>query len=190
MSRFQPVKQIPSPGRSPGIRDAEAPGENPKDSYGLAKVPLDIIPASSLIMKAVGLAVGDIKYGPLNWRKTKVQLRIYLGAMLRHTYALLDGQDIDPGTGAPHIAMIEACAAIISDAMYGGAGCVDNRPLPGLGGELMDEMNDFIKEMRILSQEKDSARSSTTSVPARRNKRVPSNTIRVPKRNRRSGLGY
>lgn len=161
---LKPVAQKVSPGRLPGIRPFTTEGQNPKDGYGLAKVPLSLVPSAAKTMIAVGLAVGDIKYGAYNWRKTKVRLRVYIEALMRHCDELLDGEDIDPECGAPHVAMIGANFAILADAMYGGAGCVDDRPLPGLGAELIREMNDFVKELTRLTQEASNADSRTTSV--------------------------
>jgi len=80
------------------------------------------------------------KYGPFNWRVAGVQALVYLGALRRHLYALLDGEDYDPKTGKHHGGYIMACMAIYLDALVSGR-LIDNRPIPGKTGALIQMLN-------------------------------------------------
>jgi hypothetical protein len=48
------------------------------------------------------LAFGANKYGDNNWRGGLRYLRI-CGAILRHLFAIMRGEDIDPESGLPHV---------------------------------------------------------------------------------------
>ena len=124
-----------------GLRPTDEVGDNPKDKYGLAKVPFSVIPASSLVFMAQAMKIGAKKYGIHNWRVAKVQGRIYLEAAFRHLLALMDGEDFDPVTGIHHGGFIMATTGIYLDAMVNN-GLIDNRVLPGRAGELISVFND------------------------------------------------
>lgn len=55
---------------------------------------------------------------------------------MRHIMAILDGEDLDQESGAPHQAHVAACMAIILDAAEVG-NLVDDRPLAGTASDLM-----------------------------------------------------
>jgi hypothetical protein len=124
-----------------GIRPTSESGMNPKDIYGLAKVPLSLNSIPGQILMAMGKKIGAIKYGEYNYRVAKVQGRVYLEALQRHTGLLLDGEDFDRDTGYPHICFILACADIVADAWVNGF-LIDTRPLPSRAGELMALLNE------------------------------------------------
>lgn len=124
-----------------GIRPSTEIGQNPKDNYGLAKVPLSLNSPIGQILMAIGKKVGAQKYGEYNYRVAKVQSRVYLEALQRHTTLLLDGEDFDRDTGYPHICFVLACADIVADAWVNGY-LIDTRPLPGRAGELMALLNE------------------------------------------------
>lgn len=63
----------------------------------------DLISPLALDELAKVLAFGAKKYEPYNWAKGIKYTRI-LGAILRHTYAYLRGESVDPETGINHIA--------------------------------------------------------------------------------------
>jgi hypothetical protein len=48
------------------------------------------------------LTMGSIKYAPNNWKL--VERRRYVGALLRHISAYLQGEALDPETGCSHLA--------------------------------------------------------------------------------------
>jgi len=109
---------------------------NPKQAFGDKKVPLGLVPSSALIYLGRSFKEGARKYGPLNWRVTKVEAMTYVHAALRHIYSYVDGEDIDPESNNPHIAHAMACLAILADATETD-NLIDNRPTPGRAGALL-----------------------------------------------------
>lgn len=105
---------------------------NPKQRYGDLKPAVHLVPPALTLGAAKALKEGAIKYGPYNWRDTKVELMTYIAGSLRHLYALLDGEDVDPEspTGKLHMEGLAANAAIMLDAWYGNF-VIDNRPTKG-----------------------------------------------------------
>ncbi len=101
--------------------------ESPKVAQGAAKTPLALIPPVAADATAKVHQFGAERYGPWNWRENKVPLMTYLHAMRRHLDAVLDGQDLDPDSGLPHVAHVAASCNIIMDAAAFGT-LVDDRP--------------------------------------------------------------
>jgi hypothetical protein len=89
---------------------------NPKDRLGVKKVPLRLVPMVAVVWESLAFQEGARKYGEFNWRNRGVRRSVYCEAILRHTFALLAGEDIDPDSGLPHEAKIRACCAIMLDA--------------------------------------------------------------------------
>lgn len=124
-----------------GLRtDSKGDGMNPKDIYGLAKVALGWWPETATVMGAYGIQFGGVDYGPYNYRVANVLALVYLEAIDRHLKALKDGEDFDKKRGAPHICFILAGAAIYADAWLHGS-LIDNRPVKGMTGELIEALN-------------------------------------------------
>ena len=100
---------------------------NPKAKFGDEKVPLHLFPPVAMELIALVMKNGAEKYGPYNWRLTKVKSSTYYAAMLRHLTAYFEGQDIDPESGKPHLAHVAASVCILLDA--DSKGClIDDRP--------------------------------------------------------------
>lgn len=139
----KPVTVSTVPNLVVGLRPslARITGNNPKDRYGLAKVPFSLIPESASVFLALGLKHGARKYGPFNWRVEPVQGRVYLEAARRHLALLLDGEDFDRDTGIHHGAFILATVAIYMDAMVQGT-LIDNRAVAGRTGDLVALFNE------------------------------------------------
>lgn len=114
---------------------------NPKDLEGNKKPRISLVPPSSIIHLANSFKEGADKYGAYNWRTNKVQLMIYLDAIMRHVLAIIDGEDIDPESkvGKLHIDGVLASAAVVIDALEGG-NLIDNRPPKGNAGELIRKL--------------------------------------------------
>lgn len=109
---------------------------NPKQAYGDLKVPLALVPSTAIILMGQAFKEGARKYGPFNWREKSVEGMTYAHASLRHLMAWIDGEEIDPESGNPHLAHVLACVAIMVDAAA--TGCLlDNRPPKGVAGELL-----------------------------------------------------
>lgn len=118
-------------------------GVNPKDILGMKKPPLRLVPPALLLYVSRVMGLGAKKYGPYNWRTEgqPVRYTVYLEAMLRHVLSALDGEEIDPESGQPHVAHAAACAAIILDAGSLGQ-LVDDRPAKGKAAELIAAMTE------------------------------------------------
>ena len=102
---------------------------DPKKSQGDKKPQLQLIPPALNNEVAKALLRGSQKYGVYNWRENKVEVMTYLGAMKLHIDQFLNGEDIDPDTGAHHLGCVAAGCGIVLDARQYGT-LVDNRPPP------------------------------------------------------------
>ena len=110
----------------------ETKDTNPKDAVGGLKLPLHLVPTTGIAIASLAFLEGALKYGRLNWRETGVKATVYIDACKRHLDAWLEGEEVAPDTGTPHLANAIACIMIIVDARaagkldddrnYGGAG--------------------------------------------------------------------
>lgn len=107
---------------------------DPKMAYGERKPSLALIPGSALVEIANAMALGNRKYGPANWRVDPVEALVYANALLRHMEAWIDGETMDPESGANHLGHAAANAIILLDAGFCGS-LIDNRPPAGKTGE-------------------------------------------------------
>jgi len=103
---------------------------NPKDIQATRKVALGLLPAAGKIYGALAMAQGAAKYGPYNWRDSKVLTTVYLDAIERHLEAIYDGEWCAKDSNVPHLGHIIAGAAIILDA-NGVGNLVNDLPPPG-----------------------------------------------------------
>lgn len=84
------------------------PLSSPKraERHDTKKLPLHLIPTGPLSDVARVFAFGNSKYkDPYGWRNGLEATRV-ISAILRHTLALLSGEDIDPESGIHHCAHI------------------------------------------------------------------------------------
>lgn len=105
----------------------EAGLTDPKGEAGKLKCPLHLLPPTAMSQTAWVLALGAHKYGPWNWRGSKVEAMTYVGAIMRHLSAWTSGEDLDPESGKSHLAHIAAGCSILMDATHVG-NLIDNRP--------------------------------------------------------------
>lgn len=112
---------------------------NPKTLAGAKKVPLHLVPPSFIIQTSRAMELGAKKYGPYNWRDKAVPVLTYLAAAQRHILSYQDGEELDPESGAPHLAHAAACMAIVLDAQQVGM-LIDDRPKAGRTGQLIQEL--------------------------------------------------
>jgi hypothetical protein len=112
---------------------------NPKQANGDKKVKVQYIPPSAIIALGEALGEGGVKYGPFNWRDKPVEVLTYVGGMLRHLLAYMDGEDVDPEGGKLHLGGLMANAAILVDATHCGT-IIDNRPKKGHSGDRIREL--------------------------------------------------
>lgn len=122
----------------PGVKSVSGSVQpaNPKQLYGDKKLPVHLVPPALVLEASLNMGDGAEKYGAYNYRDSKVEAMTYVGAMQRHLFSYLDGEDVDPESkrGATHLGAIAACVAILVDARNSGK-LIDNRPAKGTAGE-------------------------------------------------------
>lgn len=106
---------ITAPACENGCSLPDAPTD-PKGEAGKLKCPLWLIPSHPMEEAAWIHGLGAEKYGPWNWRDTKVAASVYVSAILRHLNAWRSGEDLDPESGRSHLAHIIAGCNIVMDA--------------------------------------------------------------------------
>lgn len=109
---------------------------NPKTRFGIKKPSFRLIPGAAIVHEAVVFMLGAAKYGAFNWRKNQVSASVYVDAALRHIESWHDGEEVDPESGASHLAHARACLAIILDALETG-NLIDDRPPAGVTSMLI-----------------------------------------------------
>lgn len=70
--------------------------------YDSSKTPLNLLDPSALEGLGAVLAFGAEKYSANNWKKGLSYSRI-IASMLRHIFAIMKGEYIDPESNLPHI---------------------------------------------------------------------------------------
>lgn len=71
--------------------------------YDSGKPQMDLLDAYAIEQLAAVLTYGATKYERENWRKG-ISVRRLLAAAMRHLFALMRGEDVDPDTGLSHAA--------------------------------------------------------------------------------------
>lgn len=117
--------------------DSIMESRNPKDLQGIKKPSLGLLPAAGLIHGAMAAKNGADKYGPYNWRDQKIAATVYLDAILRHVYCVIDREDYCPKSLAHHLGHVIAGASIYLDAMETG-NLIDDRPTSGCASSVID----------------------------------------------------
>lgn len=84
--------------------------------YDGEKPRMDLLDPLALEGLAKVLTFGAQKYAAHNWRKGIANTRL-LAALLRHTFAIMRGEDIDPESGYPHIDHVGCCWMFLSNNM-------------------------------------------------------------------------
>lgn len=77
---------------------------------------MELLDQQALEGLAKVLTFGAKKYAAHNWRGGLTYSRL-LGAALRHTFAILRGEDIDPESGLPHVDHLGCCWMFLSNMM-------------------------------------------------------------------------
>ena len=112
---------------------------NPKDLIGITKPGVAYISNIAIFFEGVVMALGAVKYGAFNWRKSKVQASIYYDAARRHMDLWYDGEDDDIETKVSHLASARANLGILIDAMELGM-LIDDRPKSGKLGAVLKRL--------------------------------------------------
>lgn len=105
---------------------------NPKQAFADNKIPVHLWPPVATYLGALGLLDGACKYGRANWRESGVLASTYYSALNRHINAWLEGENLDPDSGVPHLGHALACLAILVDAQMTGQ-LTDDRNYRGEG---------------------------------------------------------
>lgn len=84
--------------------------------YDDGKLPFDLLDPVALAGLAEVLKFGANKYASWNWAKGISYTRL-IAALLRHTFAILRGELIDPESGLPHINHVGCCWMFLSHHM-------------------------------------------------------------------------
>lgn len=122
---------------------------NPKDAIGSDKLPLHLWPEAATALGCLGLLDGALKYGRANFRAIGVRSTIYVDACRRHLNAWIEGEDLDPDSGLPHLSHALACLAILVDAQAAGK-LNDDRQFPGGYRALVTELTPHVARLRAL----------------------------------------
>lgn len=85
-----------------------------------------LVPPRALEEEGKVWTFGAKKYSYWNWTKGIHYVRI-LSAILRHTMALMAGQDVDPESGLHHAAHIRCCAGMLIEFHYANRTDLDDR---------------------------------------------------------------
>lgn len=129
--------------------ELESKPSNPKDIIGSDKLPLSLVPDTTIAYLTLGHLEGMLKYGLVNWRQCGVRNSIYLDALARHIAKYKNGEWEDPNTKVPHLANALACLSIIVDAYECGK-LIDDRPKSAPVASLIDKFSDKVKHLKKL----------------------------------------
>jgi hypothetical protein len=100
----------------PPINLNNMPKIEPGTKYDQEKPRVDLLDPLALEGIANVLAFGARKYAAHNWRGGISYSRL-LGAILRHTFAILKGEDTDPESGLPHVDHLGCSVLFLSNMM-------------------------------------------------------------------------
>jgi hypothetical protein len=148
--RFEPAAapqvQSTTPEKAP---DVSLKDTNPKDAIGSDKLPLHLWPTTATAAGSTALLNGALKYGRANWRHAGVRATIYADAIRRHLDAWLEGEEVDPDDGVPHLWAILAGTAILVDAKAA-AKLTDDRNAAGGYRNFVSESTAHVKRLKEL----------------------------------------
>lgn len=77
--------------------------------YDSAKPKMNLLPPKAIVEVAKVLTFGAQKYDAENWRKLDDLQNRYTAGALRHIFAHMDGEKLDPETGLSHMAHALCC---------------------------------------------------------------------------------
>lgn len=77
----------------------------------------DLLPPIAIDLMAQVMTFGAKKYKPEGWRTVDNAIQRYQAALLRHSFAMLRGEVLDPESGLPHTAHAMCCAAFIAELL-------------------------------------------------------------------------
>jgi len=87
----------------------------PSTKHDSDKPRYDLLPPIAIDLMAQVMTFGAKKYKPEGWRTVDNAIQRYQAALLRHSFAMLRGEVLDPESGLPHAAHVMCCAAFIAE---------------------------------------------------------------------------
>lgn len=128
--RYKTEMDYPAAEQKPFAKIPVEVQENPKyvRAQKDGKPPMEYLPLAVLEGDAWVHKHGADKYGIRNWRKDKIRMSTYVGALLRHLKAWSEGEDLDPDSGYHHLNHIRACCGVVLDADAHGM-AIDDRTI-------------------------------------------------------------
>lgn len=118
---------------------------NPKDSVGVRKAPMHVVPQEVLAEIGLGMLEGARKYGAHNYRVAGIRASVYYDAAMRHLMAWWEGENLDPDSGLSHVVKALCTLVVLRDAMHAGT-WTDDRP-PRLDPAWMAGFNDLAAQI-------------------------------------------
>lgn len=85
------------------------------------KTRLSLLPFGALEEIGLVLDYGANKYKPGGWRTVDNAVERYRDALLRHLFAHLQGEDVDPESGLRHLAHAATNALFLLELDFGGS---------------------------------------------------------------------
>lgn len=130
---FRPGRfiDVPSPEE---IMEAMRPNPKYVQAQKEGKTDYSVIPWPVIGLLAQAMEEGAGKYGRFNYRQDPIEARTYIAAICRHlfgdpangTLGWVNGEDIDPDSGLPHLVKVMACCLLVEDSRKQGT-LIDNR---------------------------------------------------------------
>jgi hypothetical protein len=84
-----------------------------KDDTGKLRADLLAGYISAILDECLVLSIGAKHYGDNNWQKVENAQQRYLAALLRHLFAYMSGEKVDPDSGISHLAHIRCNAGFL-----------------------------------------------------------------------------
>lgn len=100
--------------------------DEPGTKYDSGKPAVELLAPDALLGIGRVLAFGAAKYDARNWEKGMSWSRI-IGALLRHTFEIMKGNDTDPESGLPHVDHLGCCWMFLSAYMKRNIGTDDRK---------------------------------------------------------------
>ena len=91
--------------------------DQPESKLGMKfdtdKIRPTLLPTDALIEITKVLEFGAKKYAPDNWKLVENGKERYMDALMRHLWAYLQGEELDPETNLPHLAHAGCCVLFL-----------------------------------------------------------------------------
>ncbi len=95
------------------IKEEIGQKKNQADRFNLFKPKWSQVDFKSLEPMVQALEYGEVKYSKMNWKKGLPATEI-IESLLRHAFAMLDGEELDKESGLPHIGHLQSNAMFLS----------------------------------------------------------------------------